>query len=209
MKLSNYLLLIFCACSAHSASHLAAAESCSAKGLKEEVSTTLATAGVFANLRGAESSIKVQAQRILDQAKTAALGKDDAACQGCKLSDQPRIIFRAEPNQLLGEYDDQAKCEEYLRRTTASPIKFTGWVFRQTEEFAEMFSRFAQGKGDDGKLLYEKCDGDCSPRYTVEIVERSGGISHADINVICGPARDKDEGNYKLSSAVLWRCSEG
>ncbi len=168
-----------------------------------------ASAGFFANLRGAESSIKYQSDKIL-QDSTAQIEKaspPSVACpKGCRVASAPQIVFHAAPNKYLSEYDDRAKCQAHYTETIRAPLTWLNGSFEDYQEFSERFADFTQGDGPYGEELYEKCDGDCSPQYTIKITPHPQQAYSADVFVVCGHARDKDDAMYTLATSLVWEC---
>jgi hypothetical protein len=65
---------------------------------------------------------------------------------------------------------------------------------------------FTQGRGDDGKLLYEQCGGNCDPNYTF-FIEPDGDKLHVNAEVFCGFARDRGNGDmFEISTLIRPRC---
>ena len=59
--------------------------------------------------------------------------------------------------------------------------------------------------GEDGKLLYERCYSNCSPRYTFLIAEHTSGYA-VRTEVHCGLARDRSNDRYRISTALRRSC---
>jgi hypothetical protein len=168
----------------------------------------IADAGTWTNLRKAEGSLRYESERLLNAAekKRAALQPPAGLCPaGCIPISEPEIVFISVPQKFLDSYRDQQKCERLLKQTTAAPLAYHDRTFSSAAEFNDWFGDFSQGKGDDGRTLYRQCDGSCSPRYTC-IIKQQGAALHVDADVICGPARDKSDDTYKLSSSYRWTC---
>jgi hypothetical protein len=65
---------------------------------------------------------------------------------------------------------------------------------------------FSQGRGNDGRLLYQQCGGDCDPSFTFSVKPEAQSLA-VDTAVVCGYARDREFNNYRLSTALLAGCS--
>ena len=157
-------------------------------------------------MRNQEGSIRFESGRMLGEAlKTFASLKPPEACVSQCSDAKPLLVFDSEPAKYLSDYGDKSKCEGYFSATKKSPYRYSGRKFASPAEFNDWFSDFSQGKGDDGSDLYEKCDGDCSPRYR-SFITPNGHKLAVDAEVVCGPARDKDDNNYKLKFMVRWTC---
>ncbi len=181
--------------------------------VKKEVPfrSELGDTGVFANLRGTADCVKVRSHALL---KDAAAKQDEqkppeGLCPaGCQPVSKPVILFRSEPNKLLEEYDDKPACDQLFVQTQKEPITFFNRKFPDIDEVADYFGEFSQGKGTDGERLYEICHSTCSPRYTATIEEEANGFV-MNTAVICGAARDRDDGQYRLSAHYEWTCVSG
>jgi hypothetical protein len=60
----------------------------------------------------------------------------------------------------------------------------------------------SRGNGKDGALLYDKCSGKCSPRYFMEVAQDGEGFV-ANLDVVCGTARDKADNTFAIASGSL------
>ena len=173
---------------------------------KERVS---ATAASVANLRGAPGSLKAELSRLLSDARedvaqaTPRAGK--TCSQSCTPVGRPRITLSVIPNKYLKSYGDEEKCAQRLTQTSLHPLKFGPRRSKSEKELGEWISEVSQGNGKDGKLLYQKCGGKCSPRYFIDATQ-DGNELVASISVVCGPARDKDDNTYTVSSGYRWGC---
>ena len=92
--------------------------------------------------------------------------------------------------------------------TTKNPIEYRKTNFASIEAINTWFSDFSQGKGKDGENLYQRCDGLCSPQYTTIIEEKERGSYDVHAQVVCGPARDKNDNNYNLELFLRWTCEK-
>src|SRR5262249_12264370 len=127
-----------------------------------------ATAGSVANLRDAPGSLKAELSRLLSDARedvTQATPRGKTCSQSCTAVGRPRITLSVIPNKFLKNYGDAEKCAQRLTQTSLQPLKFGPHRAKSEKELGEWISEVSQGNGKDGKLLYQKCSGKCSPRY--------------------------------------------
>lgn len=183
------------------------ADKCSGieKVVKQE--STLATASFFANERDQAGSIRYESGAMLEKAenKISSAQKPTELCPaGCQISDKPEVIFKAVPNKFLSDYSDYDKCQKLLEETEKTPFKYNE-QFSSIDQIESWFSDFSRGKGEDGKDMYDKCSGKCSPQYKLIISKESGKYS-LDADVVCGHARDKKDNQYELSYSYRWSC---
>ena len=74
-------------------------------------------------------------------------------------------------------------------------------------EFASLFNEFSQGKGKEGKELYRKCPGSCSPQYDNNLeIDRGSNAMKVTASVVCGHARDKDDNTFMLVAMLKTEC---
>lgn len=190
-------------------SNVAYGEDSCAKAYKDVPGkTSLGTASTWANLRGADGSLKAESKKLLDQAtKERATIKPpaDACPTGCEVAPNPLLIFSSVPNKLLKDYSDSATCEKLAAQTKTAPFRYDAKSFSSLDDLNAWFSDFSQGKGKDGNDLYEKCPGSCSPQYT-NIIDLKGARFILTAQAVCGGARDKDDNQYRLSVAYRYQC---
>jgi hypothetical protein len=173
---------------------------------------TTATASVFANLQNRKGSLRHETEALFDAAKAAVeegtfAAPKDLCRSPCNESPKAFFVFRAAPQKYRENYGDKEKCAALLQQTQREPFTFAGREFDSLDSFYEWWSDFAQGNGADGKDLYSRCDGSCSPQYLLILSEKNGGLS-VDSSVICGHARDKDDNMYQISSSFRWTCDD-
>lgn len=181
---------------------------CAAIAKEVTYSSALGSAGTWVNLRNAAGSLRYETSQMLSVALAKAKNTSppaDLCPPDCKLPQKPLVIFSAVPHKLLDKYSDRTECEKLLKQTSTVPFRYQGHNFDNSEDLASWFNEFSQGKGDDGKDLYRKCDGSCSPRYSTQITLDNSNY-HTNTDVICGHARDKSDDQYDLSIKYLWRC---
>lgn len=175
------------------------------KDIKQE--STLATASFFANERNKPGSIRYESGSMLERAEknlSKAEKPSDSCPAGCQISEKPEIIFKAIPHKFLTNYSQYDKCQKLLEETEKTPFNYKE-QFDSISGVESWFSDFSRGKGSDGKDLYSKCSGDCSPQYEL-IISNNGGKLDLDAEVICGHERDKQDNQYELSYSYRWIC---
>ena len=157
--------------------------------------TETASAGLIANASNRKGSIRAASGRML----TAAI--DEAR----STSPPMRVVFKSIPDLSKKSTGDDAMCEQHWDATKDAPIVFDDKQFASTEELTEWIQKFTQGKGDEGKSLYDQCPGKCSPRYTWWIDPDGSGLRVKPM-AACGMPRDKDGNQYTLSTALTAIC---
>jgi hypothetical protein len=168
-----------------------------------------ASASSSANIVKSADSIGAQASRLLREAQEQ-LGKAKPPPEGkgcsANCATQPALItLSVVPSAFLKKYADAEKCEGLLKQTSSRPFKFGPHRARSEKELTAWLSEVSRGKGRDGTALYAKCDGRCSPRYFMDVA-RDGDVFVANLEVVCGPARDKTNNSYNISSGYRWAC---
>ena len=205
-------LIIFCVTapipsilSVHTAN--AGTPPCSIQTHETHVRSTLASAGFFSNLRNAEHSINSQMDVLLEEARIRADQQSapptpcDTSCQFPKVA----VVFRSEPHKRLLNYDEYPICDALYKHTRIHPIMYEHRTFSSEREAKKWYRDLTQGRGVDGKDLYVRCPGRCSPAYS------STAFQHSDkfivsATIVCGHARDKDDDQYLLSASLRWIC---
>jgi hypothetical protein len=117
------------------------------------------------------------------------------------------IVFQSIPNNFLTNYDQHEKCETLQDETEENPLTYNDKEFDTMQALESWFSNFSQGKGEDGKNLYKKCSGECSPQYK-NIISKNDNKYTLNATVICGQARDKKDDNYEISYSYRWVCQD-
>lgn len=182
------------------------APSCSGRDVV--LNNSLATASTFANVTGADGSIKKESGKLLTQAVDGVreAKQPDSVCSAdCNVNPSPFIFLRSVPNKFLSDYSDKAECDKFETETTDKPIFYGNLHFNSLAELNDWFGDFSQGKGKEGKDLYNRCPGSCSPRYT-NIIRPSENGFDVEAEVVCGAARDKSDNQYQLSAGYHWAC---
>lgn len=149
-----------------------------------------------------------QATRILTAAfekLSQAVAPDNVCPSNCSPLQPPEVIFRSIPKEVLTEYDNREYCRDLEAKTKLKPIVYQEREFADLAEVISWFGDVSQGDGPDGEDLYLRCDRECSPRYTVRVRKTEKGM-RAEASIVCGEARDKDEGTFTLSTAYRFTC---
>ena len=183
------------------------APKCTPLNKEVPVRSVVASAGFFANLRNADYSVGYATDTLLKESEVA-VARLSAAENGCGHKCPHAvvaIVFSSVPNITLGEYDERERCEALLSKTRRHPIQFPDRSFNGRTEFEDWYRDLTQGDGKDGESLYEQCPGRCSPQYSSLIFKRGDKLV-VSTSVVCGHARDKDDDQYVLRSAVRWIC---
>ena len=186
------------------------AKKCSSFVKDITVDSNLATASVMANMRNKVGSLRFETTQMLEKAESNVLKAEkptDFCPSNCDLPQDPIVVFKTVPNKFLSNYDQSEKCGKLQGETEKNPFSYNNKEFTSLQSLEDWFSNFSQGKGADGKDLYEKCSGKCSPQYEC-IISRNGNNFVLDANVICGQARDKKDNNYHLSYSYRWICQD-
>lgn len=175
-----------------------------------KVESNLASASMLANVQNKKGSIRFETKEMLNKAETnltSAEKPEDLCPSDCKLPDKPKIVFQSIPNNFLESYTQRDECEKLQDQTEESPFIYDGKQFATMQDLENWFSNFSQGKGEDGKDLYERCSGQCSPQYK-NIITSDGDMLVLNAQVVCGQARDKKDNNYQISYGYRWVCQD-
>ena len=187
----------------------AVADDCSNYATATVVESMVVTADSWPNLMKHKGSLSFESERMLKAveagiAKAVPPQRNDCPTS-CKLNPQPKVVFSSIPNAFLSSYSDKQKCDALFAQTKVAPFLFSGKRFESLDLFNSWSSDFGQGKGSDGEVLYQKCDGSCSPQYYYYLAFKDQ-TKEVDAKVICGPARDKGDNKYHLSVSYRWQC---
>ena len=167
-----------------------------------------ASAGVLANFFNRTGSLRYEFDRILVaiDAQFANSTSPEGICSaGCTPSIVPQIVASSIPEKFLESYEGKEDCDQLYKNTLIAPITYHDRRFASVHEFADWFSDFSQGDGTDGENLYSICIGVCSPQYVSVLTKIDSGYS-ANVEVVCGPARDKDDNHYRVAVSYRWWC---
>ncbi len=183
---------------------------CSSYVKETKIESGLASASMLANVQNKKGSVRFETREMLKKAETnlANAEKPAGLCPSdCKLPGTPMIVFKSVPNNFLIDYDQREKCEMLQIQTERNPFTYSDKEFDTMQGLENWFSNFSQGKGGDGKNLYERCSGECSPQYK-NIITNTENKLVLNAEVVCGHARDKKDNNYKLSYSYRWVCHD-
>lgn len=171
------------------------------------IASETGSVGIVKNLAEHPSSIRAIAGRLLSDALIAdgkQAGTDcDAACAQRATAE---IVYRVAPTAYLADDQQREVCRKFESETSSHPLTFNQRQFRSVDELNEWIMAFSQGHGEDGRLLYELCSSNCSPRYTFLIAEQNAGYA-VKAEVLCGLARDRSNDVYRVSTAVRRSCA--
>lgn len=160
------------------------------------------------NIAEHPESIRVIAERLLTKAVGTEAFYEAPQCRdGCPTSPVSHVVYRVAPTVFLPEEKQQALCLTLEQQTKENPLHFGAKEFNSVPELNDWIMQFSQGRGDDGKRLYEQCGGNCSPRYTFSIAQ-DGEKLKVSTDVLCGFARDKKSDQYAVSTVIRWQCGK-
>lgn len=171
--------------------------------------TTHGTASLFANQGNQPGSVRYESGAILQKAHAGIPHAEKPAnfCPaGCRIMPDPVIVFKAAPQKFLTKYSDKDKCQALLEETEKKPFEYDK-QFDSMSDVQNWFSNFSRGKGADGKDLYNRCNGQCSPQYEFFIANENGKLI-LDAHIVCGHARDKSNNRYVISYSYKWVCED-
>jgi hypothetical protein len=147
------------------------------------------------NLAESPDSIKAIADR---QLKNAFMSEKVA-------SRETRVIYRVEPLVFLPISEQKTGCLALEKKTQLKPLQFKPQSFESISKINDWIMSFSRGQGEDGEMLYEQCNLNCSPRYTFEILKVALNFD-VSTTVHCGLARDTSSDQYKLSTSIIKNC---
>ena len=179
-------------------------------GLSETaLDSELGSVGFMKNIAEHPESLRAIAKRLLGNAVESDAFKLAPACgAACASPPKAQIVYKVEPTVFLPEDEQQPLCLTREAETAAQPMRFARHDFPSLAKLNDWIMEFSQGRGEDGKALYEQCGGNCSPRYSFYI-EQDGSKLSISADVLCGLARDKKSDQYLVSTAVRWQCPTG
>jgi len=180
---------------------------CQAPGAEVPLASELGSAGFMLNLAEHPDSIRAVAGRLLEDALSAETDAATAACKpSCPSVTVAEVVYRVAPTAFLIAAEQNDVCVRFERETAHDPLRFDAREFRTVEELNQWIMDFSQGRGEDGRALYERCSSNCSPRYTFLIAEQPDGYA-VKAEVLCGLARDKSNDRYRISTALRRTCA--
>lgn len=171
------------------------------------IATETGSVGVIKNLTEHPSSIRAIAGRLLSDALIADGKQAGTDCDAaCAQRDKAEIVYRVAPTAYLADNQQREVCRKFESETSSHPLTFNQRQFRSVDELNDWITAFSQGHGEEGRLLYELCSSNCSPRYTFLIAEHNVGYA-VKAEVLCGLARDRSNDVYRVSTAVRRSCA--
>lgn len=172
------------------------------------IASEVGSAGIMYNIAEHPESIRAVAGRLLNEAldrqkkaKTAA-----TACGDCR-DDAPRVVYQVKPIHLLPAAEQQAICRKLDTQTRVRPFEFAPRHFESINALNSWVMAFSQGRGEEGKELYRRCEANCSPNYQFTIEPDETGLQ-VETRVHCGLARDRDSNDYAVSTALRLECND-
>lgn len=166
----------------------------------------LASASVLSNAANRKGSLRFESSALLTEALTQLDSSEAAPCPAECPKRSGAVSLKTVPHAFLSDYSDAPLCAEHLAQTSAAPLLYENRSFANLEELNTWVGDFSQGKGTDGKDLYQRCPGDCSPQFEYEITKPTPAAISATARVICGPARDKADNQYDLHVLTSAAC---
>ncbi len=171
------------------------------------LATETGSVGLIKNLAEDPTSIRAVAGRLLASALNGDSNPGSSACDGaCAGDHKTQIVYRVAPTVYLAKNLQREECEIFESETSKHPLTFDHDEFHNIEELNEWITAFSQGRGKEGRRLYELCSSNCSPRYTFLIAEHNARYA-VKAEVLCGLARDKSSDIYQVSTAVRRTCA--
>lgn len=170
------------------------------------LATEYGSAGFIKNMAESPDSIRAIAAGLLgvaltDDAQPAVPGCDPS----CPVGQLSEVVYRVAPVAFLPDEKQHEVCLTFEKQTSETPMLFDPRSFASVDDLNEWMTAFSQGRGEDGRLLYERCGSNCSPRYTFFIASEGAGYQ-VKAEVLCGLARDKSNDQYLISTALRQRC---
>jgi hypothetical protein len=147
------------------------------------------------NIAETPESIRGLAKSLLDDALSSA-----------KSAQAPTVVFRVAPTSYLPLPKQQALCTQLATETSARPLKYGDRTFASVDDFDAWLMAFSQGQGEDGKLLYTQCGGNCDPSFTF-VIDHGAHDMKVATEVYCGYARDRKINLYTLSTTLRDTCA--
>ena len=184
-----------------------AATACAPGTVQEKpLAKELASSGIMYNLAEHPKSIRAVAGRQLKD----ALEKRGQAASGeaCKECASTRVVYRVGPTVFLPRESQLAVCLTLDQETRERPFTFADKRFKNLNQLNDWVMQFSQGRGVEGKELYERCSANCSPRYEFLLAPDADGIA-VSTRVACGLARDRNNEDYEVSTALRTECGAG
>ncbi len=188
------MLTFACIASSARAADTVAAPTCAAHERETPLRSEQGSAGIMVNLAETPDSIRGLARTLLDDALRSA-----------KDAQVPTVVFRVAPTTYLPLSKQQPLCTQLATETSVRPLIYPDRLFAKVEDFDAWLMAFSQGQGDDGKLLYAQCGGNCDPSFTFVIAHGEHDMTVA-TEVYCGYARDRKVNLYTMSTTLRGAC---
>ena len=174
---------------------------------EEPLATEYGSAGIMKNLAETDDSIRAVAARLLEQALNDESRHPSGGCSAdCPDDGVAEVIYRVAPMAFLPRAEQNDICLRFEDETSENPMRFNPPAFADFDALNTWITDFSQGKGSDGKALYERCSSNCSPRYTFVIGDAADGYE-VEAAVLCGLARDRSNDQYLISTALRRSCA--
>lgn len=179
------------------------------------IGNLLARADVFANLWKKKGSVAYESEaafvKAQEKVENGLTTPSSSVCpSGCKLRSPAYMYFFSEPNQVRSRYSDKFRCNTLSEQTEKNPYEYQLEEVNRLSDLNDWISNLSRGKSSDGKDLYRKCTGSCSPNYKYFISKHDLDDEYYFVNakVTCGHARDKKDNQYRLQYGFRWYCEE-
>lgn len=170
------------------------------------IASEVGSAGIMFNLAEHPDSIRAVAGRLLNEALDRQKKAPPAeACEECAGDRKPSIVYEVKPIHLLDTAEQEPVCVKLDAQTRAQPFEFPPRHFKSIGAMNEWVMAFSQGRGDEGKDLYRRCEANCSPSYQFVIEPDTTGLQ-VQTRVHCGLARDRGSDEYEVSTALRDNC---
>ncbi len=183
-----------------------AADGCPVLPHEIALDSELGSVGFMKNIAEHPESIRAVAERLLSKALQTREFKEQPQCgETCRGTLRAQIVYRVEPTVFMPEEKQQAVCLTFEEQTKLEPMRFDPKEFDSLDKLNDWIMAFSQGRGDDGKALYDRCSANCSPRYTFYITNDAEQLAIS-TEVLCGLARDRKSDQYLVSTAIRWQC---
>ncbi len=180
---------------------------CKPRAADVPIASETGSAGIMYNIAEHPESIRAVAGRLLNEAidRQKKAQQDASACGDCDADDKPRVVYRVRPIHLLPDAEQQTICRKLDARTRVRPFEFPARHFESISALNDWVMAFSQGRGEEGKELYRRCEANCSPNYQFTIEPDGAGLQ-VETRVHCGLARDRDSDDYEVSTALRLEC---
>ncbi len=170
----------------------------------------VASASFWPNFWGSKDSIKYQLIEIYRHAAERLHREQqqrrEAGCGACSESQPAEVVLESVPGKFLLDYEGEEACARRHEQTSQTPLQFPEQEFADIESVVTWYADFSRGYGEYGRLLYSQCEGECSPQYRLRLREEKGELL-VRTEVVCGPARDREENSYTLSASIELNCA--